>query len=138
MIKEEDWGRIYYAVIRKYDISKDINILGIGSTIFSAKRSAIDFISLIKNNMPTAISSYADAIMSSDHNTYVRPYSTGSKFKIGIVYCEAKIKIYAERFGLDGMIVALDPTYYDDLLRFAGYDSKERSRLYDKRRKLEL
>ena len=39
---------------------------------------------------------------------------------------------------MEGMKVVFDPTYKDDLLRFAGYDKILKARLEDARTKFEL
>ena len=138
MLKVEDWSQLYYAVIKKELISNEVTVLGVGSTLSSAKQKAISYSSQLKRSHPTAIQAYSDAINNCDLNSYIIPYSVNGKFKIGIVYAEAKVKIYGERYGLEGMKVVFDPTYKDDLLTFAGYDKILKARLEDARTKFEF
>lgn len=138
MIKLEDWGQLYYAVIKREDISNQVMVLGVGSTLFSARQNAIKYISQIKFKKSISIQTHTDSILACELNTYIRPNHNISQYKIGIVYAEAKVKIYGERYGYEGMVVVFDPTYKEDLLRFVGYDKKEKQRLENARRKYEL
>lgn len=126
MLKEEDWSNLYYAVVKKYDRGGKVQILGVGSTKLIARNEAIEYTSHFVRG--TGADAMINAISFCDVDSFSRITSDGNG-EIGIMYCEAKVYIYGHRYGFDGISCILDPTYRDNLLRFAGYDDKEKKRL---------
>ena len=123
MYAEEDWGRVYYAVIKKQDSPQRMEVWGTGPSILSAKNDACDTMAVVFKKQPATFRRYLDVLTSCGLYTYVRPF-TASMTSLAIIYCEAKVHIYGRRYGYKNMRVILDPTYRDDLLRFAGYDKE--------------
>ena len=122
MIDEEDWGKLYYAIIRTR-ANKSIDVVGIGSTKLICRNSAIDY----RTNVGTHISStFLPAIERVDINQTAIHSAEGNSYSM--VYAEAKVYIYGKRYGYEGMIVTYDPTYREDLIRFAGYKKKSKRR----------
>ena len=132
MIREEEWDRLYYAVVKKFDRGGKVQILGIGSSKLMARTRAMEYLSEFVTGM--GYNSIIEAISTADIDTFIRPLGE-SNGMISIMYCEAKVQIYGRRYGIDGMLCVVDPTYKDNLLRFAGYDDKETRRLENGRQR---
>lgn len=118
MIESEDWSKLYYAIIR-VKINKTIDVVGIGSTKMLCRTSALN------NAMETRThisENYIRYLESLDIGMSRRVFYEGCEY--AMVYCEAKVYIYGKRYGYNGMLVVYDPTYREDLVRFAGYKKK--------------
>lgn len=121
MIESEDWDRLYYAIVRIRS-NKTIQLLGIGSTKLICRNSALDSeIARRSANFRGVI----DAIESTDIGVN-RTMFGGCEYTM--VYCEAKVYIYGKRYGYDNMLLVYDPTYREDLIRFAGYKKRIKKR----------
>lgn len=122
MIGVEDWGKLYYAIIRTR-ANKNIEVVGIGSTKLICRNSAIDY----RTGVGTHIANtFLPAIERVDINQTAVHSAEGNSYSM--VYAEAKVYIYGKRYGYEGMIVTYDPTYREDLIRFAGYKKKSKRR----------
>lgn len=118
MHKAEDWDALYYAIVR-INANNSISVIGIGSTKMLCRKSVMDY--RYNQNMPIN-ETYMHMIEHLDINR-------ATKFMFGqsdyaMVYAEAKIYIYGKRYGLNEMLAVYDPTYREDLVRFAGYKKK--------------
>ena len=114
MIETEDWGKLYYAIIRSTP-KKNIDVLGIGSTKLICRNSALEN-TIRKYKKVTE--NYVHVFEGVDIDGASRLYG-GCIYTM--VYCEAKVYIYGKRYGFDNMIVTYDPAYKENLVRFAGY-----------------
>lgn len=117
MIKPEDWDALYYAIIR-IKSNKNIELMGIGSTKLICRNSAMN--TRIAKQTYTK-EDYVRMLENLDVG-YTRTYREGSEY--AMVYCEAKVYIYGKRYGYDNMLLVYDPTYREDLIRFAGYKKR--------------
>lgn len=114
MIKAEDWGALYYAISKESKSGK-VELVGIGSTKLICRNSAIDFFL----NRYSKISERLISILEQIDVENKGIYYLGSKYTM--VYCEAKVYIYGKRYGFNDMRLVPDPTYQEDLVRFAGF-----------------
>ena len=128
MVATEDWDRLYYAII-KIKANKAIDVIGIGSTKLICRNSAMDYHMSRYSRIGEGFIRMLELL---DVNAR-RQWVEGTEY--AMVYAEAKVYIYGKRYGFEGMNVVFDPTYREDLIRFAGYnrDLKWR-RKYDRRR----
>lgn len=112
MIPSEDWGKLYYAIVR---ISKKnvIKLIGIGSTKLICRNSALN--KLLSSRHVTH--KYASLIESLDIGSI---NYTMSSMRYAMVYCEAKVYIYGKRYGYDDIKLVYDPSYREELIRYAG------------------
>lgn len=117
MIETEDWDKLYYAIIR-ISPNKDISVFGIGSTKLICRNSALDHVSKKYSQVSERLIHVIEEI---DVNCIRKMFA---RYAYTMVYCEAKVYIYGKRYGFDNMIVSYDPTYKEDLIRFAGYKHK--------------
>ena len=117
MIECEDWGKLYYAIVR-ITKANNIRILGIGSTKLICRNSALN----------TLLSSRR---VSYFYTSLIENLDVGSQsltkygVRYSMVYCEAKVYIYGKRYGYEHMKLVYDPTYREELLRFAGFGIKD-------------
>ena len=117
MIESEDWGKLYYAIVH---ISKAnvLKVIGIGSTKLICRNSALN--TLLSSRRVSY--QYASIIENLDiGSTRFTLYGV----RYAMVYCEAKVYIYGKRYGYDRMKLVYDPTYREELIRFAGFRRKE-------------
>ena len=122
MIETEDWSKLYYAIIRIRS-NKTIDVLGVGSTKMLSRTSALNAIMGERTQISEDFLRYLESL---DVERSRKTYYNGCEY--AMVYCEAKVYIYGKRYGYNGMLVVYDPTYREDLIRFAGYKSKSKRR----------
>lgn len=122
-LPKEDWDAIHYAIVATDDSS--ITLFGVGDTISECKANALH--NMIDAKVPpTKIQTYAKTLAYLNHNeTMVMPSQTRIR-KLGIYYCESKVFIYAQRYGVYGMKLNYDQYTESPLVRFAGYDEENR------------
>lgn len=118
MIQTEDWDKLYYAIVR-IRFNKKIELVGIGSTKLICRNSAMGF--LVERGRTKVSPAFIRLIENLDLGVR-KPYYASCVYSM--VYCEAKVYIYGKRYGDKDMKLVFDPTYQEDLVRFAGYDKK--------------
>ena len=118
MIETEDWSKLYYAIIR-IKMNKTIDVLGVGSTKMLCRSAALDTSMEIRSHIGEGFLRQLELL---DIGRSRKTFYEGCEY--AMVYCEAKVYIYGKRYGYNGMLVVYDPTYREDLVRFAGYKKK--------------
>ena len=118
MIETEDWSKLYYAIIR-IKANKTIDVLGVGSTKMLCRTSTLNN---IMESRTQITGDFLHLLESLDVEKSRKRYFGGCEY--AMVYCEAKVYIYGKRYGYNEMLAVYDPTYREDLVRFAGYRKK--------------
>ena len=118
MIVAENWDSLYYALI-KIKGNKSIEVLGVGSTKMLCRKAALE---TELNNRALVSEEIIHTIETIDVGQLHKKCVKSSTYTM--VYAEAKIYIYGKRYGFDRMLVVYDPTYREDLIRFAGFKKK--------------
>lgn len=113
-----DWDKLYYGIV-KHTNNENVELMSVGSTKMIVKQACFDRLIALKGKVSPEIER---AVMNCDlfRKAYFHSYYDSC---LEIVYCEAKIKIYAERYGIDGMVICPDPCYHEDLYRFVKYNN---------------
>lgn len=127
MIEEEKWDQLYYAIIR-INNDKSINLIGIGSTKLICRNSALEYLISTRGDV-------SDTFVRTLERVNIDESKISEKgCTYTMVYCEAKVYIYGKRYGFKGMKLVFDPTYRENLIRFAGFGNKSLGDKYNGRR----
>ena len=122
-LPKEDWGSIHYAMVATDGDS--ISLLGVGDTITECRDNVIA--NMISAKIPAPkIQTFMKTLPYVNHNeTLILPHKNKVQ-KLGIYYCEGKVFIYAQRYGVYGMKLNYDLYTESPFVRFAGYDEENR------------
>jgi len=123
-LAREDWKSIHYAAVIIDE--KSMALLGVGDTVNECRENIIT--NMIKAKVPAGkIHTYMTLLAYTNRNETVVIPRANSVRKIGIYYCESKVFIYAQRYGVYGMKLNYDLYTESPLIRFAGYDEDMRN-----------
>jgi hypothetical protein len=123
-LPQEDWKALHYAAV--ISDGKNIALLGIGDTVAECRDNVLK--NMISAKVaPAKIQTLSKSLAFINHNETVLIPLKNKIQKLGIYYCESKVFIYAQRYGVYGMKLNYDLYTESPLIRFAGYDEGHRT-----------
>lgn len=123
-LPKEDWKSIHYAAV--ISDGNSITLLGTGDTVSECRDNVLRNMITAKVS-PAKIQNLSKSLAYINHNESVIIPLKNKVQKLGIYYCESKVFIYAQRYGVYGMKLNYDLYTESPLVRFAGYDEEHRT-----------